>query len=263
MIVNLRQKMTFQDVVQTNLRPTEDRSGVHQLSQGRARSQQNPYHSHTQWRKTLENEARPQAYFMEPSIGKWSQTTGILHGAKHWEMKPDHRHTSWSQALGNEARPQTYFMEPSIGKWSQATDILHGAKHWEMKPDHRHTSWSQALGNEARPDAYLVKPDIWKWSQTIGILGEARHMAIKVNLRQKLVFSDGVQIRIRSEIIIWSTVTKKIILMELTVLWEYRLEEAYDRKKAKCENLAYTIGNGLHQQNIPCKSQMQRLSRKP
>ena len=54
-----------------------------------------------------------------------------------------------------------------------------------------------------------------------------------VDLGKKLVFTDVVQTTLRPDIVLWSTTGKKLIVIELTVPWETRCEEAYERKKAK------------------------------
>jgi len=58
-----------------------------------------------------------------------------------------------------------------------------------------------------------------------------------VDLGKKLVFPGIVQTNLRPDIILWSETGKKLIMIELTVLWETRCEEAYERKKAKYTEL--------------------------
>ena len=41
----------------------------------------------------------------------------------------------------------------------------------------------------------------------------------------------------RPDIVIWSAKTKQAVLLELTVPWEERTEEAYERKNLKCQEL--------------------------
>jgi len=57
-----------------------------------------------------------------------------------------------------------------------------------------------------------------KGVQKTGLLQVARHWEMKVDLRQKLVFPDVVQTSLRPDIVIWSTIPKMMILVELTVL---------------------------------------------
>jgi len=59
-----------------------------------------------------------------------------------------------------------------------------------------------------------------------------------VDLRQKLVFQDVVQTSLPPDIVIWSTVPKVMILVELTVPWEERTDEANERKRSMYQELA-------------------------
>ena len=61
---------------------------------------------------------------------------------------------------------------------------------------------------------------------------------MKVDLRKKLVFPDVVQTSLRPDIVLWSEVSRKIIMIELTVPWEDACEEAHERKSAKYAELA-------------------------
>ena len=60
---------------------------------------------------------------------------------------------------------------------------------------------------------------------------------MSVDLDGKLVFPDVVETNLRPDIVIWSKAAKKIILVELTVPWEERIQEAYERKRAKYDDL--------------------------
>ena len=70
-----------------------------------------------------------------------------------------------------------------------------------------------------------------------GLLRQATSWEMRVDLRRKLVFPDVVHTNLRPDIVIWSTHSRKIILIELTVPWEERCEEAYERKRAKYTEL--------------------------
>jgi len=54
---------------------------------------------------------------------------------------------------------------------------------------------------------------------------------LEVDIGEKLVFPDIVHINLRQDIILWSEIGKKLIMIELTVPWETRYEEAYEKKK--------------------------------
>jgi hypothetical protein len=58
-----------------------------------------------------------------------------------------------------------------------------------------------------------------------------------VDLDSKLVFPRIVQTNLRPDIVLWSNTGKRLIVIELTVPWETRCEEAYERKKAKYTEL--------------------------
>ena len=70
-------------------------------------------------------------------------------------------------------------------------------------------------------------------TQQQGILQESRCWEMKVDLKKQLHFPEEVaRTTLRPDIIIWSRSPKKVILVELTVPWEERIEEAYETKKA-------------------------------
>ncbi|XP_052400773.1 uncharacterized protein LOC127948384, partial [Carassius gibelio] len=81
----------------------------------------------------------------------------------------------------------------------------------------------------------LPKPD---GKTSAGILATARDWQLLVNLEQQLKFPNHVVITtLRPNIVLLSESTKQVVLLELTVLWEDRLEEAFERKLAKYEGL--------------------------
>ena len=45
------------------------------------------------------------------------------------------------------------------------------------------------------------------------------------------------QTTLRPDIVIWSTASKQVLLIELTVPWEERIELAYERKRTKYDDL--------------------------
>lgn len=69
------------------------------------------------------------------------------------------------------------------------------------------------------------------------ILDGATGWNMEVDLGKKLVFPSIVQTNLRPDIVLWSEKGKKLIMIELTVPWETRCEEAYERKKAKYTEL--------------------------
>ena len=59
-----------------------------------------------------------------------------------------------------------------------------------------------------------------------------------VDLHRRLKFpSEIAETTLRPDIVIWSKKTKQVVLVELTVPWEERMEEAHEKKKAKYQPL--------------------------
>ena len=71
----------------------------------------------------------------------------------------------------------------------------------------------------------------------LSILDGATGWNMAVDLGKKLVFPGIVQTNLRPDIVLWSETGKKLVVIELTVPWETRCEEAYERKKAKYTEL--------------------------
>ncbi|XP_052271754.1 uncharacterized protein LOC127872461 [Dreissena polymorpha] len=69
------------------------------------------------------------------------------------------------------------------------------------------------------------------------ILDGSRDWKMDVDLDRRLVFPNVVQTTLRPDIVLWSETGKKLVTIELTVPWEARCEEAYERKKAKYTEL--------------------------
>lgn len=86
----------------------------------------------------------------------------------------------------------------------------------------------------------FVKPGETRKTQTphkSSILDGTTGWNMEVDLGKRLVFPDVVQTTQRPDIVLWSKTGKKLIVIELTVPWETRCEEAYERKKAKYTEL--------------------------
>ncbi|XP_019642873.1 PREDICTED: uncharacterized protein LOC109484090 [Branchiostoma belcheri] len=75
-------------------------------------------------------------------------------------------------------------------------------------------------------------------SREVGnILEKAKTWELRVDLGRKLQFPKVVQTKLRPDAVLWAEAEKKIVLVELTVPWEERCEEAYERKKNKYQEL--------------------------
>ena len=72
---------------------------------------------------------------------------------------------------------------------------------------------------------------------TSSILDQVESWEMLVDLGKKLVFPNIVQTTQRPDIIIWSQKNKCLAMIELTVPWETRCEEASERKTAKYTDL--------------------------
>lgn len=62
------------------------------------------------------------------------------------------------------------------------------------------------------------------------LLQAAQAWELRIDLKRRLQFPDVIQTTLRPDAVLFSTVGKKIILVELTVLWEEGCEEAFERK---------------------------------
>lgn len=71
------------------------------------------------------------------------------------------------------------------------------------------------------------------------LLQKAQSWEMKVDLRGSLQFPQFVQTTLRPDVVLWSEEGKKIILIELTVLWEEGCEQAFERKSAKYQDLLH------------------------
>ena len=60
---------------------------------------------------------------------------------------------------------------------------------------------------------------------------------MRVDLKQRMGFPSEIVTNKRPDIVIWSAKTKQAVLLELTVPWEERIEQAYERKNLKYQEL--------------------------
>lgn len=77
-----------------------------------------------------------------------------------------------------------------------------------------------------------------------GLLATAHDWELKVDLGKHLKFPEAVaKTTPRPDIVLTSAVSKQVILFELTVPWEEKLEEAHERKRAKYADLVEECRN--------------------
>jgi len=74
-----------------------------------------------------------------------------------------------------------------------------------------------------------------------GILQESRNWEMRADLKKRLQFPEEVaHTTLRPDIVLWSKSPKLVILIELTVPWEERIDEAFEFKRSKYEELVQT-----------------------
>ncbi|XP_051928401.1 uncharacterized protein LOC127604984 [Hippocampus zosterae] len=82
------------------------------------------------------------------------------------------------------------------------------------------------------------KPTAASRTSSAGILTSARDWQLLVDLEKKLKFPSHIAVTtLRPDIVLVSESTKQAVLLELTVQWEDRLEEAFERKLSKYAGL--------------------------
>ena len=71
-----------------------------------------------------------------------------------------------------------------------------------------------------------------------GILATASDWILMANLQTRLVFPPEFAVtRLQPDIVMWSRSTRNLIIIELTVPWQERMEEASERKRKKYQDL--------------------------
>ncbi|KAJ8011010.1 hypothetical protein DPEC_G00053760 [Dallia pectoralis] len=72
----------------------------------------------------------------------------------------------------------------------------------------------------------------------LGILGIADDWEMRVDLGRQLKFPEKIAVTsLRPDIVLWSQTTRQVALIELTVPWEERIEEAHERKLGNYQSL--------------------------
>ena len=83
-----------------------------------------------------------------------------------------------------------------------------------------------------------VKPTTSSTSST-SLLQGSKDWEMRADLGKQLHFPEEVvHTTLRPDIVLWSKTAKRVILVELTVPWEERVDEAHELKKSKYEDLA-------------------------
>lgn len=85
-----------------------------------------------------------------------------------------------------------------------------------------------------------------------GLLSAARDWVMTVDLEKQLKIPPHItQCRLRPDIILVSEATKQLFLLELTVPWEERMEEAQERKEKYQELVEDCLRNGWRTRFMP------------
>ena len=86
-----------------------------------------------------------------------------------------------------------------------------------------------------------------------GVLATASDWEMRADLKKQLKFPEEIaHTSLRPDIVLWSKGTKQVVLMELTVPWEERIEEAYERELKKYQALILeSQQNGWKAWNLP------------
>ena len=79
---------------------------------------------------------------------------------------------------------------------------------------------------------------------TAGILATANDWQMQADVNGRTTFPREIAIsNLRPDIVLWSTSTRQVIFLELTVPWELRMEEAHERKFSKYQHLVEECQN--------------------
>ncbi|XP_069107365.1 uncharacterized protein [Argopecten irradians] len=71
-----------------------------------------------------------------------------------------------------------------------------------------------------------------------GILATARDWEMRADIQQRMGFpAEVASTPLRPDVVLWSRSSKQVVLVELTVPWEDRMEEANERKQQKYQQL--------------------------
>ncbi|XP_056314571.1 uncharacterized protein LOC130229674 [Danio aesculapii] len=86
-----------------------------------------------------------------------------------------------------------------------------------------------------------------------GVLASAKDWEMRADLKKQLKYPEEIaQTSLRPDIVLWSRGTKQVVLIELTIPWEERMEEAHERKLKKYQSLILeSQENGWRAWNLP------------
>ncbi|XP_076109046.1 uncharacterized protein LOC143077044 [Mytilus galloprovincialis] len=106
----------------------------------------------------------------------------------------------------------------------------------------RALTWSEIWSMEGYRLSFLLRSVAGEkkdnQAEGLGILGTASDWQMTADIHQRMSFpAEIAATSLRPDIVIWSQGTRQAVLLKLTVPWEDRIEEAYERKMAKYQQL--------------------------
>ena len=113
-------------------------------------------------------------------------------------------------------------------RWRHDTVLRELAHILELERKKKHTK-----GNTGITFIPFVKEGTTNMPTSNAKKQQASDWTLQADLDKKLQFSDIVQMVLRPDIVIQSTATKRLVIVELTLPWEERSQSAYELKKAK------------------------------
>ncbi|CAM4608140.1 unnamed protein product [Leuciscus chuanchicus] len=128
---------------------------------------------------------------------------------------------------------------PNSGHWVRAgNDQVLKSIAEAISKGIKDSRYTQATANAIHFIKEGQKPEKTLKNCSVGLLSTARDWVMTVDLERQLkIPTHNTQSKVRPDIILVSEATKHLILLELTVSWEERMEEAQERKREKYQEL--------------------------
>lgn len=115
--------------------------------------------------------------------------------------------------------------------------------------------WKRTKGQDRGPHFIcFLRPEekAGKEERCLGILGTAEDWEMILDLGRQLKFPEEIAVTsLRLDIVVWSQATRQVALIELTVPWEERIEEAHERKLGNYQSLTESQQRGWRTWNLP------------
>ena len=108
-------------------------------------------------------------------------------------------------------------------------------RYYESSPTY--SNWNARRNTPRGTPSSRLSKEAQRICQTATQRSRAFYSKQATDLDKKLQFPDNVQTSLRPDIVIQSTATKRLVIVELTLPWEERCQSAYELKKAKYTDL--------------------------